>query len=285
MRVYGDDDYPLGTDDQYTEGMNGEICMPWVRKFPLSYLLVHPHFSRIRYGIGVDQAGYTPADLKNPGIPVGDRPFAATLFLKTFLIATDAANKQRFTTTLSTGLIGEAAQGDNLQQGAHIILNDVVPEGWKYQVHNDAVLNYQANYQKELVHLANNLSLGAEALARGGTLSDEAGLALNLLIGYFESPYSDSTMPRKKFRFYIYDHPEGDVVGYDAPLEGGVFDHDSPYTIAAKDLSHFTFQNRTGIVISYGRFTFEYNECLMTRQFSYGPSHGWGGAGIAMILD
>src|SRR4051812_22923981 len=206
IRLVGDDDYLKGTDDQYTEGVSVEICMPWIKKFPLSRLLVHPGFSDIRYGLGVEHAGYTPANLEYPYFPWYDRPYAATLFLKISLIATDIKRKQRFATVLSLGIIGSAAQGDNLQRAAHIILHDVVPPGWKYQVKNDLIANYQLNYQKQLLSYEPFVSLDIEGMARAGTLSDKAGVGLNLLLGYFVSPFSQTEMSLKKIHVYAYYH-------------------------------------------------------------------------------
>ena len=78
IRLTVDNDYFTGTDEQYTEGVNLEICMPWVKKFPLTKLLVCPHFADIRYGIGIEQAGYTPYYLQNEWLPINDRPFSGT---------------------------------------------------------------------------------------------------------------------------------------------------------------------------------------------------------------
>ena len=286
IRVYSDNDYFTHTDEQYTVGVNVEMCGAWVRKFPLAMLLVHPRFADIRYGIALEQSMYTPYDLSRVELPFGDRPFAATLFIKTFLIATDFENKQRFTSTLSTGVIGPWAQGDDLQHVAHVILNDVVPPGWKYQVQNDAILNYQVNYQKQLIHAGTICSFDVEAMARGGTLSDVFGLSCNFLIGYFESAFARDNMQHAgNFNVYVYCHPEVDFVGYDAILEGGVFKHSSPYTISANKVSRVDYQSRVGIVVDFKRFRLEYNECFESPEFSGGPNHAFGGIGVGMILD
>ena len=110
-RVYSDNDYFNGTDEQYTEGLSFEIALPVFKDILPWKLLPHPHYNYFTCGIGAQQAGYTPANLVSDSIQKADRPFAATLFLTTLLIATDTVHKQRFATTLCTGVIGYAAQG------------------------------------------------------------------------------------------------------------------------------------------------------------------------------
>ncbi len=109
LRFSIDNDYFSARDQQYTEGVNLEVCNPALKKNPLTWLLINPHYSVTRYGLGIEQAGYTPDDLDNREIQKRDRPYAGTLFLRSFLMATDTFRKQRWTSILSTGVIGDIA--------------------------------------------------------------------------------------------------------------------------------------------------------------------------------
>jgi len=285
IRLCVDNDYFTGTDEQYSEGTNLEIVMSWISKFPLSKLLVHPRFDNIKYGAGLEQAGYTPFALPGTGYPYGDRPFAGTFFLKTFLIATDTQKKQRLATTLSTGVIGPASLAGVFQDDAHVITGNVQPPGWQYQIRNDAIINYQVNYEKQVFSLPDYLVIEAEAMARAGTLSDKACAGLTVMAGHFESPYALSKTWRSCIQVYMYDNPEIEIVGYDATLQGGMFDHSSPYTLPASDISRVQFTNRIGLVVVIGRWYLEYNEYYVTQQFSTGYPHLWGGIQVAIAID
>jgi hypothetical protein len=284
FRINYENDFFSSTDKDYTQGIHLELVAPWVKRFPVSKLLLHPRYSYIRYGIGVEHDAYTPASISAPQILYGDRPFTASLFLKTFLLATDSIHHQRFSSSISTGVIGQAAFGAEMQTGIHKWLDDTKPKGWPNQIHNDAILNYQVNYEKQIVSLGNIFSLDVDGMARAGTLSDKASIGSTLMIGYFDDPFSNVKAKKNHFRIYAYEHAEGNAVAYDATLEGGAFNHTSPYTISPKDLTPFVFQNRFGFVVVYQRIYLEYFQTVISHEFTTGDFHVWGGIQIAFAL-
>jgi hypothetical protein len=282
FRFNFEDDYFTGTDYYYTGGMSAELVMPWVKDFPLSKFLLHPKRSYIRYGLGLESDLYTPTDIGKSYILYGDRPYAACLFLKTFAIAIDTTKKQRYSTAISTGIIGPGAGAMDVQTTVHRALpHNTIPGGWGNQVQNDAVLNYQFDYEKQLQSLGHVFSLDADGIARAGTLSDKAGVGITAMGGYFDSPFSSEIITKSNFRFYIYEHPEIDVIGYDATMEGGIFDRTSPYIIAAGDISRFTFLNRYGFVCTTNKWYFEYAHTFLSNEFKTGLTHSWGSVQIA----
>src|SRR5580658_4085974 len=66
FRINYENDFFSGTDEYYTQGIHLELVAPWVKKFPLSKLLIHPHYDYIRYGLGLEHEGYTPTDFSKP---------------------------------------------------------------------------------------------------------------------------------------------------------------------------------------------------------------------------
>ncbi len=284
FRLNYENDFFSATDKYYTQGIHLELVAPWIKRFPVSKLLVHPHYSYIKYGIAFEHDGYTPSDYTVPQILYGDRPFAACLFLKTFQTAIDPKHKQRFSTALSTGIMGPAAGGGEMQTGIHRWLNDMAPHGWPNQIHNDAIVNYQVNYEKQLIAVSRFLSIDADAMARAGTLSDKINIGTTFMFGYFDSPFDTILASKKNLRIYAYEHAEINAVAYDATLQGGVFNKTSPYTISAKDVTPFVFQNRFGFVVVYRRFYLEYFQSLLSSEFSSGNYHVWGGVQVAFGL-
>jgi lipid A 3-O-deacylase len=285
LRFSYENDFFSATDIYYTWGMNAELVAPWVKDFPLSKVLFHPKYSYIRYGIGAEQDAYTPTDASASKILLGDRPFAASLFLKTFLIAINPEKKQRFSTTLSTGVIGPAAGGMAVQTTFHKVLPDnTVPEGWPNQIHNDVILNYQVDYEQQLISLGNVFSLDADGIARAGTLSDKAGVGTTMMLGYFDSPYQTVIAGKNHFRFYVYEHAQVNLIGYDATLQGGVFNRSSPYTIKASGITRVTLENRFGIAVNYRRVAVEYFQSYVSPEFNTGNYHVWGGVQLSFGL-
>jgi hypothetical protein len=280
IRYSLDEDYLLGKDEQYTGGSNLEVVMPWVKKFPLTRLLIRPRFQHISYGIGLETNMYTPNYQSNED----KRPYAGTFFLKTLFIAIDSTKRRRFASTLSTGVIGPVALGYELQRDVHRCLGGQIPQGWANQVSNGVVLNYQANYEQQLLWYDHSLSLDASAVARAGTLSDKASLGLTLMTGYFESPFAIGNEHPGKLHVYLYDHPQVDFVAYDATLQGGAFNGHNPSVLPADQVSRVTFQNRGGIAVAYKRLTVEYFQSFLTRQYTTGSKHKWNGIQVAVNL-
>lgn len=284
FRFNYDNDFFAATDKYYTQGIHLEFVGPWVRKVPLVRLLVHPRFGYTRYGIGAEHNAYTPTSISRDDILYGDRPFAAALFLKTFVIAIDAQRRQRFTAQLSTGIIGPGAGGMEMQRGIHAALNNITPHGWQHQIHNDIVLNYQVNYEKQLLEYGRFFSLDAGGTARLGTLSAKAGAGFTLMFGYFDTPFDARQAIGKNFRIYAYERPQVNIIGYDAALQGGLVNRSSPYTISAGSINRITLENRFGFVVVYRRVYLEYFQAYVSREIETGSYHAWGGVQVGIGL-
>lgn len=269
-----ENDFFTQTDKYYTQGINMEAVSPVLSKLPIRYLLLQPENSKVQYGLALQSNVYTPTSITDTRIRYVDRPYAAALMLQPFTISTNTERKERITTMLSLGVTGQIAGGQWMQETIHRNLDNVMPEGWKYQVANDAVINYRLFYEKRLLHINNVLAVNATALADAGTLSTKAGIGLNIMLGYFQSPYSGEH--NRKFAVYLYTHAQGYAIGYDAMLEGGLLTN-SIYTINGSNVERFTADNRAGIVLRYGGVYIEYFQANITRRFAGGNPHAWGG--------
>lgn len=285
IRLTVDNDYFTGSDDQYSEGVGFEMVMPWIKKLPVSVLLLHPRFADQRYGLAIEQAGYTPYDLQNEGMPVNDRPFAATLYLKSFVISNDPVGRQRTYSALSTGIIGPDAVGAQLQENVHVITNNTWPPGWRYQLHNNLLLNYEAGYEKELYAYPGHLGFSVACHGRAGTFSDLAGAGFRLMAGRFQSPFVNERMPGSSIQAYLFENPEISFVAYDATLQGGAFDGRSPYVLTASEVSRVVLENQAGAVFCANNVYLEYSEHFASARFSGGPQHLYGSIRLGIALD
>lgn len=281
-RINYENDFFGFTDEYYTQGMHAEVVAPWVWQFPLSHALLRPRNSHTRYGVGIEHNGFTPSSISSDAILYNDRPFAATLFLKTFAISVDSTRRQRFSATLSTGAIGPVAGGKELQTNIHKALNNITPHGWDNQIKNDVIVNYEVDFEQELLAYRNILSVSANGNARIGSLSDKASAGLTLMLGYFDSPFSNYIVKGNNLRIYGYEHAQANLVGYDATMQGGVFNVSSPYTIDASDISRGVLENRFGFVITYQRLYLEYFQSIYGKEFAQGKVHNFGGVQIAV---
>ncbi len=284
FRFSYDNDFFSATDQYYTQGIDAELVLPQLKKFPASRILVNPKYAFTRYGIGLQHNGYTPSSISSDDILYGNRPFAGCIMFKSFLTATDTLRKQRFSSSLHIGVIGPSAGAKEMQEGIHRALANITPHGWQHQIQNDLALNYQVDYEKQLLAYKNYFSLSGSGSIAVGTLNCKATIGATLMAGYFISPFSSEQLQGNNFRIYAYDRPEVSANGYDATLQGGVFNKSSPYTLFAKDMEGITFRNRAGFVIQYHKVCLEYFGTVMTREFTTGKPHAYGGVQFAVAM-
>ena len=281
FRFNYDNDFFAATDKDYTQGYNLEFVAPVFESNPLNLLFLVPKGSFSKYGLSIEHIGFTPRRYQFPEIQRGDRPFAAAIMLKSFLVATDSVNKSRVTSSLSLGLMGPGAFGKEMQEGIHRLTGNKIPLGWRNQIRNDVVLNYSLSYEKNLWTYSDVFSLNTVTNAQLGTLFTHISAGINGTLGLINSPY---TSKKKGFRAYLYAQPRFKLVGYDATLQGGIFNGDSPYTISAGAVERITAQLDFGVIVQTRTLYFEYTRSLITREFESGHASAWGGVNIGVTF-
>lgn len=279
FRAHYENDYFSGGDKYYTQGINLEQVHPAIGEFFISKLLLHPAAKEVKFGMALEHEGYTPTSITSESILIGDRPFAAALFLKTFSISNDAQRKERIASSLSAGVIGSVAGGKEIQEAIHRWINYTLPLGWQYQIQNDAILNYQMDYERGLFSIPNYFSLSGKASGRIGTFNTKINAGLILMLGYLDDPYTYFSTRKKKWQVYVYAEPLLNAVGHDATLQGGLFNV-NPYIILSKDINRIVFQGNIGIVFRINTLQLEYFQSYLDKEFKTGGTHVWGGVRV-----
>jgi hypothetical protein len=276
IRLHYENDFFSGSDRYYTQGINLETVHPSFQNNPVNYLLVRPKAAQAKYGLSVEHLGYTPSSISHDEVLLGDRPFASCLFLKAFSIAGNESKTFRISSALNAGVIGPGAGGKQFQESIHRWINDDQPKGWSNQIQNDLVLNYELNVEKEIG--ANEFFLAAwQAGAKVGTLNNQLNGSLVLMGGWIDNPFVNFLSSSKKISLTGFVSPGFKIVGYDATLQGGIFNNTSPYIVASNDISRFVFQGTAGIVMRYKRLSLEYFRTVASKEFKGAQHHRWGG--------
>lgn len=281
FRFNYENDYFAATDENYTQGYNFELVLPGLEKNPLNHLFIIPKDTKTKYGVAIEHIGYTPNHYERPEIQIGDRPFAAAIMLKSFVEATDIVKKTRLTSVFSMGLIGPGAFGEEMQVGIHKATGNKEPLGWHNQIKNDVVLNYQVGYEKQLLNYNDWISLQAISGIQLGTLFTNLSFGFNTTLGIINSPFSTT---KKDFRLYLYAQPTLKLVGYDATLQGGLFNNKSPYTIPNHDIERLTAQLEYGFILQTRTLYFEFSRSLITREITTLKSAAWGGIKVGFTF-
>jgi len=282
FRFSYDNDYFSSTDQNYTQDYNFELVLPILKKNPLNHIFLKVG-NKVKYGLSVEHIGYTPSNIKSSLVQFGDRPFAAAIMLKSFSIATDTLRNTRFISSFNIGIMGPGAFGKEMQVAIHEATGNTIPQGWQNQIRNDAVLNYELSHERQLFRYRNLLALQSNTTLRLGTLFTNASVGFNAVFGIINTPFTP-VKKSKKFALYAYSQPVLNVIGYDATLQGGLFNNASPYTIASGEIERFTGQHNYGIILQTRTLYFEYSRVTITREFTDGHAAKWGGIKVGFTF-
>lgn len=283
FRFHYDNDYFANSDKYYSQGITFDFVHPFLKKNPFNKLLWKPFTSNTQYGLSFNLFGYTPVTTASNDILYGDRPFNANLSLKTLLIQTDSIHHQNISTSFSVGVMGTVALGKEIHVGIHRLLKNEPPLGWQHQIQNDVIINYQIQYEKQVLSLGNYFLLNAVAEARAGTLNNKLSGGINFMAGKFTKRFLPVTN-KKRVELYLYGQSKLSIIGYDASLQGGIFNRKSVYTISAGDINRVTVQTDAGMILNMKKFYLSYSRSFLSKEFKTGKTHRWGGISLGFVM-
>jgi hypothetical protein len=285
IRVNFDNDILDYTDRFYTNGIKIEIISPGLQMNPLRKLMVPYWGSGTNYyGLSLVQNMFTPSTTKTGGILYGDRPYAAYLYVGTFKITNDPDHRFRQTSELDAGIIGPTSYGEWVQRKFHnAVPTNNEPLGWEFQVQNDLVLNYTLTYEKG-VFPARNFDFLLSSSASAGTLYTNITGGAQVRAGWFNPYFANLGVAKKQFlreaglkkiQFFFFIKGSGKLVGYDATLQGGLFNQSSHYTLAAGNISRVVFQSSGGLSFSWNGIRLDVEQFMLSPEFQGGLWHKW----------
>ena len=256
-----------GSDIYYVGGVGFDLFHPELEKSPLMRALFALPGGQRSYGLTLRQSLFTPSRVGETSPVYGDRPWAATAFLGHVLISKDPGASLTLTTELDAGVLGPAAGGrEQIWLHRRLSLNSV-PRGWDTEIRQDIVLDYYARLEKTLGSSAWG-DFGVTGDATAGTLYDNAAAGVQARVGLVD--------PKLKSHYFVFGRGEGKYVGYDATLEGGVFNRSTPYTVASSAVERFVGRWDVGVAADFGGWVLEAARTAITREFAtqFAP-HEW----------
>ncbi len=164
---------------------------------------------------------------------------------------------------------------------------NIQPLGWEYQVKTDYIINYRAKLEYGLINTP-HLELMGNVVARLGTLYTDGTLGLQSRIGFFNPYFNNLGLEKnatnRKFKLYGVFKVNTTFVGYNATLQGGLFNKESVLKISDHNINRVVIDGLAGVVIAYKRFSLEYSKMVITPEFKGGLSHGWGKCAILICF-
>lgn len=275
-----DNDFFSATDRYYTQGIVLNLIMPSLHKSPITKVLIGFKDSSLTYyGLSAEQDCFTPRSIRHEGIFYGERPFAASIYATQYKISLQKDKRQKLTSKTDLGAMGPCAVCEEEQKGLHRALNNIQPLGWENQVRTDVIVNYRLKYEKGFLETKYLEAIGTTE-ARLGTMYDDlsAGLLVRsgFMYSYFENAGLQKHSGKRKLQFYLFAAANIKAVGYNAMLEGGLFNRNSVYTISASGINRAVFSASCGAVAALKGFSLEYSKYYISQEFYGGLDHGWG---------
>lgn len=285
-------DFFFGTDYYFTQGMTLDLVSPALARLPTRWLLARgPAGSTSYYGAHLRYDGFTPLRIEDDFIRVGDRPYAAYFYASLYRVCLQPAKGQRLTTALEIGYLGPAAGGKFIQTKLHELTHNPEPRGWDYQIRGDAILGYRLAYEQRLLATGRGLEVAGGVEASVGTLYTYASASGRLRLGWFNSYFaaldaasSGSRANLRRWQLYAEATVAGQLVGYDATLQGGLFNRSSPYTLAAGAIQRVVLHSTGSLVLARASWSLTATATYVGPEFTGGRPHRWGVLGVAHEL-
>ena len=283
-------DAPFRTDYYFTQGMSLMVLLPAFRRLPTRHLLFPAGVpgSLSHYGVRIRYDGFTPRRIQDAFIRVGDRPYAAYLYVTLFHSRTDPARRARLTSGVQVGIIGPAVGAKPFQVNLHRWLDAPTPRGWDFQVRNDLVLGYEVGAERQLLTAGRALEVVGTARAALSTLRTASNAGVVVRVGLFE-PYFRTLLGvtgggrasgRRPVQAYLEGRAEAQAIGYDATMQGGLlnraFSRPSPYTLPGSAVRRGVVQGSGAVVLAVGGVSARAVGWWMTPEIRGGRRHAWG---------
>jgi hypothetical protein len=266
VRVGYANDYFSGTDRYYTQGVALDVFHPALHLAPLMFLLPALPDGDRSYGLDLRYTTFTPSRLDSTPPIIGNRPFANYVFLGHVLVSRGPARELTLTAEFDAGMIGQGTGAEGGQKWLHRIIRDTPPLGWSNQIRNDVLLDYYLRLEKIVESLPfEDLTVGADATL--GTVYDNASAESTFRLGRISR--------EDDLRLYVFGRASEKVVGYDATLEGGVTNRDSPYTLDPAQVTRIVPRMDLGVTLDMGGTALEAVWSDIGKEFSNGLSQRW----------
>lgn len=275
VRIQYDNDLFQAQDLYYTQGVSLEMVFPVLKKNPLNKLFIPTKFPVLtKNGIRIETAAFTPTSIVSDSILYNDRPYAAIMAIDFFQMSYQPTNRLKISSELQLGMIGPVALGKEIQTGIHRMTNNSLPLGWQHQIKNDVLLNYNLRLDKQLIQYNSLIAFNTFGIAKVGSYQTNLSVGIDLSVGQKNNLY---TSKKHKFQYYFYGQSQLKIVGYDASLMGGMFNRASQYTLSYSSIEKLVAENHVGLVLQFPHVYFGADFGWITREFSTGTAHSWGG--------
>ena len=229
-----------------------------------------------RLSLEISQSIFTPRETQVSPPPTDDRPYAGVLIATAGLVHDTAATRDLL--SLSLGVVGPAALGEQVQNGFHSIIGDTQNRGWHYQLQDQSAFQLlgQRTYRIPVVQFgpfetdalpSATVSIGdiRDYVQVGGTLRFGQGLQSDFGTARIAPGLngSDAYTNVRPFAWYAFAGADGQAVGYDVTIDGSTFRNDSRDVHHIWDVGEF----EGGLAVMYYGVRLTYTQTWQSSEF------------------
>jgi hypothetical protein len=293
---YLENDWFGGTDRHYTNGFKfawlsadlaGWDQQGWRKAVAESLPFVNRPGGQKNFGFAFGQNIYTPQD-QDAFVPdPTDRPYAGWTYLEfTFLSKTERVADAM---TIQVGMVGRHSYAQDVHTGVHKLTNNVLANGWAYQLHDEVGVNLVYERKWRLFGRAVHETLGVDFVPHAGVslgnvqtyanagttlrlgfnLPSDFGVELIRPGGGGNSPIDDRdprVSPDRNWSFFVFAAGDGRAVARDIFLDGNTF-RDSPSVEKRPFVADLSY----GAGFIAGRWQVTFTQVFRTREFETQP--------------
>ena len=308
--VYWENDFFIGTDRDYTNGLKFTWSTPYKEDATLSHL---PHWSHgvinslpfvkepdaeRALSVSLGQNIYTPDDITRSDVIADDRPYAGIAYFGLGFHGINGNHRSNW--EIDIGMIGPLSLAEQTQNAVHRITGSQQAQGWSHQLHNELGLEAIYESQWRTFHGENLRGFNYDLISHlGGRLGNvqiyvntgaEARVGWNLPGDFGTCPIrpgcetNSGDIERKTeslLGFHLFTAVDGRVVIRDISLDGNTFG--SSHSV---DKELFVADMMAGFALEYGKFKLSYSYVLRTKQFKTQPHEQiFGTLSLSWIYD
>jgi len=191
----------------------------------------------------IGQYIYNPQTVRAADYYINDRPFAGYLFFESG-VNIFYQNESVLKLTGQLGILGPSSQAQGIQKLIHKTFSYPKVEGWQYQIKDAYGIQAEAFYSRKIMGevYKDFIDFHIQADAKLGTIWTEASAGFMARIGFkkllpmyesnlhYASLNLDKSKDKEVREFYLYISPNVNYQVYDATIQGGISNAESPVT-------------------------------------------------------
>lgn len=276
-----DNDIFVSTDHYYSQGLHLFWSDPVFRKNPLNHVMLRLNNADNYFGIGLVQEMYTPKDIVDTLLNNVDRPYAGTLFVRSFIVSSHPEKSLKLTTQFDLGLLGPLSGAGDAQRLIHEWTGSTPPGGWDFQIDNRPYINYNVLIEHGIISTP-YFEFDGLSRIRVGNIHDDFKVGIALRTGWLNNYFNGLHLANRKytknktFEFKLLGGLNMNLIAYNATLMGGMIPPESSQQFDFKEIENFVIDIYGGIKLVYKTVGLQGKLSWKTKEFETGDDHGWG---------